>query len=46
MKKAVIALLALCISLVAAVALVGCGGSGPADKKAVSSGLRLRFPKA
>ena len=34
MKKAVIALLALCISLVAAVALVGCGESGPADKKA------------
>ena len=45
MKKAVIALLALCISLVAAVALVGCGGSGPADKKADFIWFKVEVPE-
>lgn len=45
MKKAVIALLALCISLVAAVALVGCGESGPADKKADFIWFKVEVPE-
>lgn len=45
MKKAVIALLALCISLVAALALVGCGGSGPADKKADFIWFKVEVPE-
>lgn len=35
MKKKAFAILTLCISLLAAVALVGCGGSGGAEKPAV-----------
>ena len=46
MKKAVIALLALCISLVAALALVGCGGSGPADKKADFIWFKVEVPES
>ena len=45
MKKAVIALLALCISLVATLALVGCGGSGPADKKADFIWFKVEVPE-
>lgn len=46
MKKAVIALLALCISLVAALALIAAEEAGLQTRKRISSGLRLRFPKA
>ena len=45
MKKAVIALLALCISLVAALALVGCGEAGLRTKKADFIWFKVEVPE-
>ena len=40
MKKKAFAILTLCISLFAAVALVGCGGSGELPEVAVAAGQK------
>ena len=45
MKRTIVTLLALCISLVAALVLVGCGGGGSADKKADFIWFKAEIPE-
>lgn len=45
MKRTIVTLLALCISLVAALVLVGCGGGGSADKKADFIWFKAEVPE-